>query len=54
MKIWTLILIYGISSWGVGGIRHTEYPDKDSCFEALETMVKTDNMVAYCKYGEAK
>lgn len=59
MNVWVLVILYGISSWGAGGQKHIEFPDKKSCYEALKHMRITgqeqrsgdddEQVVAFCK-----
>ncbi len=57
--IWTLVILYGITWAGPGGSNYVEYPDKASCYEALNNMRITgqsqqsgdddEQVIAYCK-----
>ena len=59
MNTWILVIIYGISSWGAGGHRYIDFPDKESCYEALSAMRITgqnqasgeddEQTIVYCK-----
>ena len=59
MKIWILVIIYGISGWGYGWSRHVEFPNEVSCHKALESMRVTgqnqssgdddEQIIAYCQ-----
>lgn len=59
MNVWVLVLIYGISSWGAGGYREVPYPNKESCYEALNAIRITgqnqeagdddEQVIAFCK-----
>ena len=58
--IWELVIIFGISWAGAGGQRHSDMPDKETCFMALEsakiningTLVTGENgdvVIAFCR-----
>lgn len=59
MSAWVLVLLYGISGWGAGGVRHIEFSSKDECYEALAAMrieatVQTageddEQVIAFCR-----
>lgn len=38
MNAWVLVIIYGITGWGAGGIRYVDFPSEQSCYKALSTM----------------
>lgn len=38
MNIWILVVIFGVTGFGAGGRDRVEYPDKESCYEALNSM----------------
>ena len=47
MTAYTMILIFGVSSWGAGGMLKYDFPDKESCHEALKVMrIEGNNQVA--------
>lgn len=64
MTTWVLCIVYGISSWGAGGYRYIDFPDKESCYEALAAMKITgqnqtagdddEQVIAYCKPKESE
>ena len=59
MNTWALVIIYGISSWGAGGIRTIDFPTEPSCYKALASIKITgqeqrvgeddEQVIAYCK-----
>lgn len=58
MKVWTLIVVFGITGWGAGGQKISYFPDKASCYEALENLRVSgqsrtagdddEQVIAYC------
>lgn len=52
---WVLVIYFGISSWGAGGVSKVEYKDEPSCYKALKEMrieVSGDDdeqVIAYCR-----
>jgi len=61
--MWELVIVYGITWAGAGGYYHSEMPDKETCFYALEqTKINingkyvagedTDVVIAFCRPKE--
>ena len=59
MNTWILVVIYGITGWGAGGVSKAQFPTEESCYKALESMKITgqnqqageddEQIFAYCK-----